>query len=256
MISPVLKVRDLCVERSGRLVVEDVSFDLNPESETAVVGPNGAGKTTLVAAVLGLLNRSSGDVEILGRPLACNGDLPPEIRSQIAYVPQSLALQGHFPLTVSEFVGFGFDSPGPRLPWRQRQRRRAAVRRALERTDCDDLSSRLLSELSGGQLKRVMLSFCVVRPRRLLVLDEAQAGLDVSSNERFQHLLLELRRQEGWTVLQVSHDLDMVRRSSDQVLGLNRRVCCLGTPDHTLTQEHLTALYGPNIVPYRHHCRG
>ena len=160
------------------------------------------------------------------------------------------------PLTVSEFVGFGFDSPGPRLPWRQRQRRRAAVRCALERTDCDDLSSRLLSELSGGQLKRVMLSFCVVRPRRLLVLDEAQAGLDVSSNERFQHLLLELRRQEGWTVLQVSHDLDMVRRSSDQVVGLNRRVCCLGTPDHTLTQEHLTALYGPNIVPYRHHCRG
>ena len=67
MISPVLKVRDLCVERSGRLVVEDVSFDLNPESETAVVGPNGAGKTTLVAAVLGLLNRTSGDVEILGR---------------------------------------------------------------------------------------------------------------------------------------------------------------------------------------------
>ena len=116
MISPVLKVRDLCVERSGRLVVEDVSFDLHSESETAVVGPNGAGKTTLVAAVLGLLNRTSGDVEILGCPLGWNGDLPPEIRSQIAYVPQSLALQGHFPLTVSEFVGFGFDSPGPRLP--------------------------------------------------------------------------------------------------------------------------------------------
>ena len=127
---------------------------------------------------------------------------------------------------------------------------------ALNRTGCSDLGARLLSELSGGQLKRVMLSFCVVRPRRLLVLDEAQAGLDVPSNERFQQLLLDLRRQEGWTVLHVSHDLDMVRRSSDQVLGLNRRLCCSGSPDHTLTPEKLVNLYGPNIVPYHHHCNG
>ena len=254
-MSPVLIVRNLCVERAGSLTVEDVSFELHPESETALVGPNGAGKTTLLAAVLGLLSKKSGTVEILGQSLGQNGSLPTDVRSQIAYEPQSLALQGHFPLTVSEFVGFGFDSPGPHLPWRQRQARRAAVQQALERTDCADLSSRLLSELSGGQLKRVMLSFCVVRPRRLLVLDEAQAGLDVPSNERFQRLLLELRKQEGWAVLHVSHDLDMVRRSSDQVLGLNRRLCCIGTPDNTLTPEHLIDLYGHNVVPYRHHCR-
>lgn len=255
-VGPILKVRDLCVERAGRLTVENVSFELHSESETAIVGPNGAGKTTLIAAVLGLLSKKSGDVEILGQSLSPNGYLPPKIRSQIAYVPQSLALQGHFPLKVSEFVGFGFDSPGPHLPWRKRSERRAAVQQALERTNCADLSLRLLSELSGGQLKRVMLSFCVVRPRRLLVLDEAQAGLDIPSNERFQSLLLELRRQEGWSVLHVSHDLDMVRRSSDQVIGLNRRLCCIGSPDCTLTPEHLIDLYGANIVPYRHYCRG
>ena len=245
---------DLCVERGGRLAVEAVTFALQAESETALVGPNGAGKSTLVAALLGLLPRRSGSVEILGQPLAADGYLPREIRAQIAYMPQSLALQGLFPLSVVEFVGYGFDSPGPRFPWRHRHPRRAAVQRALQRTGCSDLGSRLLSELSGGQLKRVMLAFCVVRPRRLLVLDEAQAGLDVPSSERFQQLLLELRRQEGWTVLHVSHDLDMVRRSSDQVLGLNRRLCCSGTPDHTLTPEMLIDLYGPNVVPYRHHC--
>ncbi|MAR05789.1 MAG: ABC transporter ATP-binding protein [Cyanobium sp. NAT70] len=256
MENPVLTVSNLCVERAGRLAVDAVTFALQAESETALVGPNGAGKSTLVAALLGLLPRRSGGVEILGQPLAANGYLPNEIRTQIAYVPQSLALQGHFPLTVAEFVGFGFDSSGPRWPWRQHRSRCAAVQRALERTACDDLASRLLSELSGGQLKRVMLAFCVVRPRKLLVLDEAQAGLDVPSNERFQQLLLDLRRQEGWTVLHVSHDLDMVRRSSDQVLGLNRRLCCSGTPDHTLTPERLNDLYGPNVVPYRHQCRG
>jgi len=256
MHSPVVVVSDLSVERSGRLAVDKVSFELQSESETAVVGPNGAGKSTLVAALLGLLPRTAGRVQILGQQLSPNGDLPGAIRSQIAYVPQSLALQGRFPLSVAEFVGFGFDPPGPRWPWQQHRQRSAAVEKALDRTGCIDLRNRLLSELSGGQLKRVMLSFCVVRPRQLLVLDEAQAGLDVPSNERFQQLLLELRRQEGWTVLHVSHDLDMVRRSSDQVLGLNRRLCCSGSPDHTLTPERLVDLYGPNMVQYRHQCHG
>ncbi len=256
MHSPVVVVSDLSVERSGRLAVDNVSFELQSESETAVVGPNGAGKSTLVAALLGLLPRTAGQVQILGEQLSANGDLPGAIRSQIAYVPQSLALQGRFPLSVAEFVGFGFDPPGPRWPWQQHRKRNNAIEKALDRTGCIDLRNRLLSELSGGQLKRVMLSFCVVRPRQLLVLDEAQAGLDVPSNERFQQLLLELRRQEGWTVLHVSHDLDMVRRSSDQVLGLNRRLCCSGSPDHTLTPERLVDLYGPNMVPYRHQCHG
>ena len=256
MHSPVVVVSDLSVERSGRLAVDKVSFELQSESETAVVGPNGAGKSTLVAALLGLLPRTAGRVQILGQELSPNGDLPGAIRSQIAYVPQSLALQGRFPLSVAEFVGFGFDPPGPRWPWQQYRKRKNAIEKALDRTGCIDLRNRLLSELSGGQLKRVMLSFCVVRPRQLLVLDEAQAGLDVPSNERFQQLLLELRRQEGWTVLHVSHDLDMVRRSSDQVLGLNRRLCCSGSPDHTLTPERLVDLYGPNMVPYRHQCHG
>ena len=244
------------MERAGLLVINKVTFELQAESDTALVGPNGAGKSTLVAALIGLLPRRSGDVEILGQQLSTKGYLSSEIRSQIAYMPQSLALQGHFPLTVREFVGFGFDHLGPCWPWRHPSYRNAAVKRALERTACDDLSSRLMSELSGGQLKRVMLAFCVVRPRKLLLLDEAQAGLDVPSNELFQQLLLDLRRQEGWTVLHVSHDLDMVRRSSDHVLGLNQRLCCSGPPDHTLTPERLFNLYGPNVVPYRHQCRG
>ena len=70
MHSPVLVVRDLSVERAGRLAVDNVSFELESESETAVVGPNGAGKSTLIAALLGLLPRSAGDVQILGRRVA------------------------------------------------------------------------------------------------------------------------------------------------------------------------------------------
>ena len=228
--APVLLVEGLSVRRGDQLAVEQVSFALPRETDTALVGPNGAGKSSLVGAVLGLLPRVSGTVQILGHPLGPTGELPRSVRAEIAYLPQSLALQGRFPLTVGEFVGFGFDPP--------------------------DLAERRLSELSGGQLKRVLLAFCVVRPRQLLVLDEAQAGLDAPSSEQFQELLLELRRQEGWTVLQVSHDLEMVRRSCNQVLCLNRRLRCSGAPDHALSPARLAELYGPNVVPYRHHHAG
>jgi zinc/manganese transport system ATP-binding protein len=199
-----------------------------------------------------LLPRQAGTVRILGHALGPAGELPRSIRAQVAYLPQTLALQGRFPLSVAEFVGFGFDPPGLGLPWSGGPRRREAVLRALERTSCSSLGERLLSELSGGQLKRVLLAFCVVRPRQLLVLDEAQAGLDAPSCDQFYQLLLELRRQEGWTVLQVSHDLDMVRRTCDQVLCLNRRLCCSGAPDHALSPARLAELYGPNVVPYHH----
>ena len=175
----VLQVHDLSVERRGRLAVEGVSFALPAASDTALVGPNGAGKSTLVAALLGLLPHASGRVELLGQPLGANGFLPRSVRAQIAYVPQNLVIQGLIPVSVAEFVGFGFDLPGPRLPWRSGKQRMEAVFIALERTHTCDLRNRLLTELSGGQLKRVLLAFCLVRPRRLLVLDEAQAGLDV-----------------------------------------------------------------------------
>ncbi len=250
--APVLLVESLSVRRGEQLAVEQVSFQLARETDTALVGPNGAGKSSLVGAVLGLLPRASGNVQILGHALGPAGELPRAVRAQIAYLPQSLALQGRFPLTVGEFVGFGFDPPGLSLGWLGTKRRSEAVQRALKRTSCQDLAERRLSELSGGQLKRVLLAFCVVRPRQLLVLDEAQAGLDAPSSEQFQELLLELRRQEGWTVLQVSHDLEMVRRSCDLVLCLNRRLRCSGAPDHALSAARLAELYGPNVVPYRH----
>ena len=253
---PVLVVEGLSVRRGEQLAVEQVSFQLARETDTALVGPNGAGKSSLVAALLGLLPRAAGSVRILGHALGPAGELPRSVRTQIAYLPQSLALQGRFPLTVGEFVGFGFDPPGLSLAWLGNRRRCNAVQRALERTGCQDLAERRLSELSGGQLKGVLLAFCVVRPRQLLVLDEAQAGLDAPSSEQFQELLLDLRRQEGWTVLQVSHDLEMVRRSCDQVLCLNRRLRCSGAPDHALSAARLAELYGPNVVPYRHNHAG
>ena len=253
----ILDVSHLSVRRDGQLAVADVSFALTAETDTALVGPNGAGKSTLVQALLGLIPRQGGQVRLLGQLLGPHGELPTAVRDQIAYLPQLFAPRGRLPLNVAEFVALGWSPPQPRCPLRlggsQRRERRAAVAEALLLCGCQDLAPRLLSELSAGQLKRVLLAFCVVRPRRLLVLDEAQAGLDAQAAEQFHGLLFDLRRSQGWTILQVSHDLDMVRRSCDRVLCLNRTLRCEGSPDHALSSAQLEGLYGRGFVPYHHH---
>lgn len=249
----VLAVADLEVRRAGVAVVEGVSFVLAPETDTALVGPNGAGKSSLLQALLGILPRRGGEVRVLGALLGPRGELPAAVRQQVAYLPQALSLGNRFPVSVREFVGLGWDPPGPRLPWIGGGARRAAVAAALVKTDSADLADRSLGELSTGQLKRVLLAFCVVRPRRLLLLDEAQAGLDPLAAEQFHQLLYQLRRSEGWTILQVSHDLEMVRRTSDRVLCLNRTLRCSGTPDHALSAAQLERVYGRGWVPYHHH---
>ena len=263
MLETILDVSHLSVRREGQLAVADVSFSLAAETDTALVGPNGAGKSTLVQALLGLIPRQGGRVRLLGQTLGPRGELPAVVRDQIAYLPQFFVPRGRLPLTVSEFVALGWSPLQPTCPLAlglslglgrgQRRLRSQAVLQALELCGCPDLARRLLSELSVGQLKRVLLAFCVVRPRRLLVLDEAQAGLDAQAAEQFHGLLFDLRRSQGWTILQVSHDLDMVRRSCDRVLCLNRSLRCVGAPDHALSPAQLEHLYGRGFVPYHHH---
>ena len=254
MNEPVLVVDGLTVRRETHLAVQNVSFSLQPGTDTAIVGPNGAGKSTLIQAVLGILPRQSGEVVVLGHSLSPKGYLPAEVRQHIAYLPQNFLFDRRIPITVSELVGLGWDRLGLQLPWVGRRSRHQAVRQALTQVDAWHLREQLVSGLSGGETKRVLLAYCLVRPRSLLILDEAQAGLDALGGADSYRLLYQLKQEQGWTILQISHDLDMVRRSCDRVLCMNRMLLCQGTPDHTLTTENLSLAYGSEFVRYRHSC--
>ncbi len=246
----VLTVERLTVYRETYAAVQDVSFSLEAGVDTAIVGPNGAGKTTLVQAILGILPRQAGNVFILGQPLNRRGLLPPHIRQQMAYLPQNLLFDRRIPITVEELVGLGWDRLGFQWPWKDLKKRRHAIHQALLQVGADHLRCQLISGLSGGEMKRVLLAYCLVRPRRLLILDEAPAGLDSRSTTEFYQLLYQLKREQGWAILQISHDLDRVRQQCDRVLCLNRTLLCQGTPDTTLSPENLAGVYGTEFVRY------
>ncbi|MDX2096273.1 MAG: metal ABC transporter ATP-binding protein [Leptolyngbyaceae cyanobacterium bins.59] len=265
---PTVRVEGLTVYRGSYAAVEEVSFNLDPGTDTAIVGPNGSGKSTLVLALLGLIPRSAGRIDILGCPL----ERLESLRSQIGYVPQDFVFDRGFPLSVREMVSLGW--PAPRIqwqgwsqwgatlpqaiasfpfPWQIDLEKTAAVNRALERVDAYHLRHRPIGTLSTGQLKRVLLAYCLVVPRKLLILDEAFAGVDAHGEADFYHLLGELKQEQQWTILQVSHDLEMVNRHCDRVLCLNRKLICYGQPEVALSPQNLLAAYGPAFSRYHHH---
>lgn len=254
MNESLLTVEGLTVYRDERVVVQNVSFSLASGTDTALVGPNGAGKSTLIQALLGILPRQSGDVFFLGQPLSRNGKLATHVRQQIAYLPQNFLFDRRIPITVEEVVGLGWDRLVLQLPWSGGRARYQAVRQALMHVDSWHLRHQLISGLSGGETKRVLLAYCLVRPRQLLILDEAPAGLDMRGESEFYQRLNQLKQEQGWAILQISHDLDMVRRHCDRVICLNHSIRCQGTPDIALSDANLSATYGSEFVRYRHSC--
>ena len=217
--------------------------------DMAIIGPNGAGKSTLVQAILGLLPYHQGRVKLLGQHLQSELTEPshraiPLLRHEVAYLPQNFLVDARIPMTVGELVSLGWDRLGLQLPWMGWRSRRSAVRNALAQVEASHLMNQSLSSLSGGEMKRVLLAYCLVRPRRLLVLDEAPAGLDFTGEAEFYRLLGRLKREQGWSILQISHDLDMVRENCDCVLCLNRRLLKQGSPEEVLHPETLHEAYG------------
>lgn len=243
---PILKVEDLTVHLGNYLALRDVSFILQAGTNTAIVGPNGAGKSTLVQAILNLIGRSYGKVEIFGRPI----ERLKSLRQQVAYMPQNFIFDRSFPICVRELVGMGWvkERKNVFFPHRQhRQEKHAAITQALRRVGAYHLQNRAIGTLSGGELKRVLLAYCLVMPRQLLVLDEAFAGVDVQGAADFYQLLDTLKQEENWTILQVSHDLNMVSRHCDRVICFNQTVISDDTPDTALLPQNLLATYNPSV---------
>lgn len=242
---PVVNVQNLTVFRGKYQAVESVSFQVFPGSNTAIIGPNGAGKSTLIQAILGLIPYQSGYIEILGRQLKDLG----KHWQKISYIPQKLPFERSFPLTVGELVSLGWWQGG----LMKSREKLMAVEKALVQVGLQNHAKQRIGSLSGGELKRVLLAYCLVQPRRLLVLDEVMAGVDITGEIEFAELLANLHNEKGFSILQISHDLDMVSRYCDQVICMNRRLLCQGKPSVALDEDNLSVIYGNNLTRYFHH---
>jgi len=244
---PVVDVQNLTVLRGKYQAVESLSFQIFPGSNTAIIGPNGAGKSTLIQAILGLIPYKSGYVEILGRQIKDLG----KHWQEIGYIPQKLLFDRSFPLTVAELVSLGLSQRSVM----KSPEKLISVEKALLQVNLQNHRKQPIGSLSGGELKRVLLAYCLVQPRHLLILDEVMAGIDPTGELEFAELLANLQTENDFSILQISHDLDMVSSYCDQVICINRRLLCHGKPSVTLDEDNLSKIYGEDFTRYFHLCK-
>ncbi|MCH7487674.1 MAG: ATP-binding cassette domain-containing protein [Proteobacteria bacterium] len=211
------------VALGGREVLADVEVAVADGEIVTLIGPNGAGKTTAVRVILGLQKADRG--RVYRRP-----------GISIGYMPQRLSLDPALPMTVGRFLALTDSGSGRR-------------KRALDEAGVGGALDTPLSDVSGGELRRVLLARALLRDPDLLVLDEPAQGVDVGGQADLYRLIGRLRETRGCGVLLVSHDLTMVMAETDHVICLNRHVCCAGRPETVARDPSYAALFGERAAP-------
>lgn len=233
----ILEVSGLHVKLAGQTVLSNVSFEIARQNIVAIIGPNGSGKTTLLRAILGLIPHTQGSVLFEGENIKKN-------TTRVGYLPQKFQFDSQFPINVREFFSL-----------------------SLKPTHTDDLERKLdevglntsiltkkLGTLSGGELQRVLIAQATLHNPSLLILDEPSTGIDIIGEKQFYELIRSQRDQHGTTIILVSHDIAVIANVVDQVICINKRLICSGSPKMALTQETLSELYGRTDASlYFHH---
>ena len=220
-------------------VLQGLSLEIEAGEMIGILGPNGAGKSTLFSVLSGLLRPSSGTVKLNGIEVH---RMPPAERARtIAVVPQELDVP--VPYTVEEIVMMGrisaigrFSSPS--------DEDRLRVERALVYTDATDIRHRPLNELSGGERQRAIVAMVLAQDPRIILMDEATSHLDLNHRLEIMQLVERLNRDDGVTVLMISHDLQIAAEFSRRLILLDHgTVVADGTPSAVLTEDSLRRVY-------------
>jgi len=236
-----LSIHDMTVAYHRTPVIWDIDYNAPRGKLVAIVGPNGAGKTTLIKAVLGLVPKASGRVQIFGAPYK-------KQRRRVGYVPQRESVDWDFPINALEVVMMGlYREIGWCKPVFLFPKYRAAALEALRRVGMADYARRQISQLSGGQQQRVFLARALVQDADLYLMDEPFAGVDAATERAIVDILRDLRTS-GKTALVVHHDLQTVPEYFDHVMLLNMRLVATGPTETTFTTENLRKTYGGKLA--------
>ena len=226
----ILELEGMGVRFGAARILRDLTFQLPTGSTLAVIGPNGSGKSVFFRALIGALPH--------------DGTLRWLPGTRFGYVPQKLDIERDLPLTGLDLLGAR--ARIARLPAQD-------IPEALGRVGLDDdVASRPIGALSGGQFHLVLCALALLGNPNVLLLDEPTAGVDQPGQERLQRVLRAIQAEHRATVLLISHELSVVAGYATHVLCLGRKTTCFGPPREVITPQTLDEIYGTHVKFHVH----
>lgn len=215
-----IEVRNVALGYDGKKIVENLNFSVNKGDYLCIVGENGSGKSTLIKVLTGLKKPISGEITTSDN-FALN---------EIGYLPQQSMIQRDFPASVQEIVLSGCIKRCGFRPFFNKKEKALAVD-CMKKLDIYQISNKCYRELSGGQQQRVLLARALCATQKMLLLDEPVAGLDPLVTAEMYELIDTLNKEDGITIIMVSHDIPAAVKYSSKILHLGKQPLFFGTTD-------------------------
>ncbi len=219
----VIKIDSLSVLYGKSEAISNISFEVKKGEFLCVIGPNGGGKTTLLNTILGFITPDSGRISVL------NGDVT-KGNPLISYVPQVIAVDRGFPITVGQMVMSAFLKRGLHPFRRYSLAEKQRAESLLTEVGLANFFEKQISELSGGEFQRILIARALAADPEILLLDEPTANIDPASAEKIFKILSSLNKK-GMTVVAVTHDISGALGIADRLICVKTELVYDGKPE-------------------------
>jgi zinc transport system ATP-binding protein len=231
-MSYLIRLDEVTIGYDNNGILNPIDLTIDRGRFWGVIGPNGGGKSTLLKTVLGLIPPVSGIVQT-------------QDGLAFGYVPQKDKFDPIFPVSVDEVVTMGRYSriPPGRRPGKADKER---VRHALTMTGIIHLKNRTFRSLSEGEKQRALLARAIAGDPDVLVLDEPTASVDVKGEARIMELVVNIKQEQGLTVIMVSHYLNTLKQHADMMMLIDkdRTIFEAGTKEKMMNSASVKGFFG------------
>lgn len=229
------ELKNISLKLNNNQILRDINLQLKKGEITTLIGPNGGGKTSIARILIGVIKATQGEVLT-------------QKNYKIGYMPQKLNIDNTIPLRVIDFIN---------LSSLKNHNSKENQEKLLRRLGLTNILQKSIHEISGGELQKVSMLRALIHNPEILVLDEPTQFMDIAAQGEFYQLIDEIRQQKHCAVLMISHDLHMVMQKTNQVICVNRHICCHGNPESISGHPEYLSLFGKekinNIAIYSHH---
>jgi phosphonate transport system ATP-binding protein len=229
-----------------RAVLRDINLSISHGQAVALIGHNGSGKSTLLRCCLNLVKPTSGTIRLLGGDITLlKGEPLRRMRSKIGFIFQRHNLVPRLSVLTNVLHGIQARKKGPKtwLHCLASQQDREEAMAHLNRVGLAHLASQRVDRLSGGESQRVAIARALMQRPNIMMADEPVASLDPNAGEEVMQLFLDLIKDDGITLLFVSHNLEHALKYADRIIGLQKGCLKLDTPSKAENAMSLRCLY-------------